>query len=408
MPQTLFLQATTATIAATNYKGAGMSGLNAGTTVEAETNHKIYEPGVFSKLTVHVDAGGTGRSVRFRKNAVNGNQIVSPADSSEVTSTDSSNTDTVASGDAISLQFNLATGTPLFYSVTGVFTANNGHVAHYQTGGVTTGAATWGYEGITAGFGVTSAGADSGYVATVASLMRVPGIWKNLSATTVGASTTDGTHTVTARKDAGVDLALTISIAAGATGRFEDTTNTVTIAAGDNIFWVFRNNSVAGQVQVTAFCTISCSQPANDIVYAAASTYDTASTKYPPLTGRQGYPATESFSQIKHNFRGTLTKLRTRSDSNNTTSTVTMRVRKNGANGNNTLTIGAAATGDFEDTTSVDTFTETDLVNYQVSGGTSSNMAVNWIAATETPAIGMRRANPLDGLVAPQFINPLS
>lgn len=99
--------------------------------------------------------------------------------------------------------------------------------------------------------------------------------------------------------------------------------------------------------------------------------------------------ATATEAQVSHKFQqiGQISNISCRVQSNTTTGTVTVKLRKNGADGNGTFTIGIAATGEFVDTTNTDTIAAGDLVNYQLAGGTSGawnvrNFACVWDSYT--------------------------
>lgn len=82
--------------------------------------------------------------------------------------------------------------------------------------------------------------------------------------------------------------------------------------------------------------------------------------------------AAEAQTQITYRSAGTSSNLFANVFSNSGDTATTIRVRVNGSNGNQVLSIGAAATGEFEDTSNTDTISDGDEVNLQaVIGGTS-------------------------------------
>lgn len=101
---------------------------------------------------------------------------------------------------------------------------------------------------------------------------------------------------------------------------------------------------------------------------------------------------TEANAQITQRVDGTHANLYVRITYNDVTSSSTATFRKNGSNGNLTVTIGASTTGVFEDTSSADNVTDGDEINYSVvvgsaAGGTlivPSVMAVTLAAAINT------------------------
>ena len=85
---------------------------------------------------------------------------------------------------------------------------------------------------------------------------------------------------------------------------------------------------------------------------------------------------TDPPTQILYRSPGTLSKLYVRVTANSNVGSVTLRVRKNGANGNMFVTIPAGATGAFEDTVNTDTVAAGDKLNYQsTTGGATGTMS---------------------------------
>ena len=77
-----------------------------------------------------------------------------------------------------------------------------------------------------------------------------------------------------------------------------------------------------------------------------------------------GATATEAGSQFTTRIAGTLSNLFVYISANSSNYTTTLRLRKNTANGNQVISITAAATGQFEDISNTDTLTSGDIVNY--------------------------------------------
>lgn len=79
---------------------------------------------------------------------------------------------------------------------------------------------------------------------------------------------------------------------------------------------------------------------------------------------------------------GTFTRMFHRITSNGTTTGSTARFRKNGANGNQNFSIGAGATGEFEDPSNSDTVAVNDVVNYRLTVGATAGMVMSTCAVT--------------------------
>jgi hypothetical protein len=120
----------------------------------------------------------------------------------------------------------------------------------------------------------------------------------------------------------------------------------------------------------------------------AASTVNAADTQNYSIAGGGG-PTSELRTQAVFRQGGTLTHLWCFVSGNSIDAgTSTLKSRIDAANGNNVLSIGFGATGEFEDTTSSDTISAAQKVNTQlVTSGTTGGMVVRGISATFTPTV---------------------
>lgn len=352
--------------------GSAPSSVNYGT--EANIARVARVPGTFSRLSVNFDANGTARSVQFRKNSADATLVVSPADSTATTTTDTTHFVAVANGDTFDLKF-VGTAPAFSCNVLGVnFSANSGHAGYI--------ASTANAYSTTAFSGMFS-GSTSATEANIQAKMRTAGTVKGGQAAVNVASS--ATATMTNRIN-GANGAIAVSISAGVTGIFEDNTNTATFVVGDLLNWNITN--VGTTLTMQALSVIQYSSPKNEVsmLINPGITFST-STQYLPIVGSAiAITATEGNAQIAHGFKVKATKMRAYVSVNNFGSTMTCKIRKNGGDGNQSLAITAAGTGWFEDASNVDTFDPTDLVNYSVSGGTSGSCTCAGIMITETPA----------------------
>ena len=97
-----------------------------------------------------------------------------------------------------------------------------------------------------------------------------------------------------------------------------------------------------------------------------------AETRYMALSGGNSNSTTEALTQVPFYSGGTLNNLKVRVESSDTDGTMIVRTRIAGANGNQSVTLTAAGTGLFEDTTNSDTVATTNKVNYQLAPGTAT------------------------------------
>ena len=102
------------------------------------------------------------------------------------------------------------------------------------------------------------------------------------------------------------------------------------------------------------------------------------------LLGTSGCFSTSSEAQVQRTVReaGTYSKLCTKIFTNGITASSSVVFRKNGANGNQSITIPASTTGEFEDASNTDAVVAGDLVNTLfVAGGSGTSVRPNSIVS---------------------------
>lgn len=196
----------------------------------------------------------------------------------------------------------------------------------------------------------------------------------------------DATTTCITRIDS-VDGNQSLSISASATGHFTDTTNTDSVSDGSDFnsetdtsastTGTFETNSCGVEVESTA----SQSMVVNGDRLTEVQAFNL--TKYMSMGGWLQARATESDyeSDCKFDFTGKLFWIRI-SANTIATSATTARTRKNAANGGQSVSIGAGATGEFEDNSGTDTLVAADEYNYQVvTPDTSGNLSMKMMGS---------------------------
>ena len=226
-------------------------------------------------------------------------------------------------------------------------------------------------------------------------VIRTAGTLSKLSIRLTTNGISGGTTVFTLRKN-GSDTGMTVSFAASTTGLQEDLTNTVSVSAGDKICiksvpggatgtWTMKImtlNFVASNEQIVQ---ILGSYQSNSIALAS-------STRYFPIGGRLINTSTENSTKTRQRVAGTYAKLMVYVSANARTNSTTFKSRKNGADGNLSITIGAGVTGVFEDTSNSDTVSSGDDYNVAVTTGTgteSITFTVMKIEFTNTEYKGM-------------------
>lgn len=190
---------------------------------------------------------------------------------------------------------------------------------------------------------------------------------------TSNASTATSTY-VTRINGADGNQSLTIGIAA--TGEFTDNTNTDSVAVGDEVaFYLQRGNGGNSLPQQTyAYFEADSNGLMVKVGAGGNINFTTASaTRYIPFMGDNLNSATES-AVIKHPILTTCEAANMQLYvSANTRTSTTFRFRVNGADGNQSITVGSSATGLFEDNTNTDSLAAGDDVNYSITTGTGAN-----------------------------------
>lgn len=167
------------------------------------------------------------------------------------------------------------------------------------------------------------------------------------------------------------DTTLTVSIGIGATGVFEDTTHTVSVADGDEL--CYKNlNPGAGTYTMSVLSVVFDATTGCEARHTVEgySITTASSTLYIQISGdRSGTTGTES------NVETTLKKPVTAKNgfvfiaSNARTTTTTWTLRKSLADTAVVLTVGAGATGIFEDTANSISYAVDDEIDWKIISG---------------------------------------
>lgn len=196
----------------------------------------------------------------------------------------------------------------------------------------------------------------------------------------VGVNSLNGSAVLTFRKNGG-NGNLTVTVGAGTTGIFEDVTNTDSAAVGDTVDWQLAIGGTSGSMNCSVVSAVlgTASGVAlfDGAENAALSTIAPSTTYYFSINGFSNVrDSTEANWQKKRYESGTISNLHIVVTSNGLSSSFPVRLRKNGGNGNEVITVGAGSTGDFEDVTHTDAFVSGDLVNSSIITGIGGTTAV--------------------------------
>jgi hypothetical protein len=346
------------------------------------TSQIVYRTaGTISNVYVRVTANSNAGSVTFRtrKNAANGNASITIAASATGTFEDTSNTDTVAAGDKMCYQSTIggATGTMNYSLLSCIFDASTNYISRLACDGSNlTSASTTSYfplSGQTTG--VTSVEANAQHK------IKKAGTFKNLCISiTSNARTTDTVFTLRLN---GADTALTVTVAGGAAGFTEDTSNTVSVAVDDLLDFKTVTSTGTGTLVLDNLVVSYESTTRHGFIDAGALgasgelVVNANTTNYAIPGGETRVYTTEAEAKLKPRMRINSSFLSIAVGANTVSATSTFNLRVNGADVTQTLSIGANTTGYFHDITHTDMITATDEFDYQlITGATGTSMTI--------------------------------
>ena len=208
---------------------------------------------------------------------------------------------------------------------------------------------------------------------------RAAGTYSNLTSLIVYNPTT-ASSTVTFRKNAtNGNQTFTVPATPSGTGEFTDSTHTDAITAGDDVS--VKIVSGTGGDNMSYSSTSATFDTTTNFTTRFVNGYDGSNmginvvSAYAPLGGQgngDSNRTTEANSQFKSKLTATLQNMSVFVISNSHSGAIPVKSRKNGADGNLTVSITANTTGWFEDTTHSDSIVSGDLINnyYGTNSGT--------------------------------------
>lgn len=358
---------------------------------EAFSTITFRRSGTLSKLYVRVISNDhTSLTFTLRKNGADGNLNVAYGSSATGVQTDDVNTDTIAAGDTVSLKVIGAGGTAAQPTLMAfVWTPDAGSPVVF-------------FNGNNAGIGNSDVTEFIQFVGR--SNVDATEANRRFRALAAGRlehlqvlGTNQGANTITFRSRVNsANGAQSVAIASsGSNG--EDTTNHDDVAADDDI----GLSSTTGAGMATSnFPLFSCVFDADpDFQYVtgtipAATSVLAGVTEYFPLGGDlTGIAGVESDYQTRAAFEQRLSKLTIYIVENTLTASSTLRIRINGADGSQAVTIPSGATGLFQDLVNQDVVAAGDLLTYQFqAGGTGTEIRPSYVAmlsgSPADPSIG--------------------
>lgn len=377
------------TAGVTRYETIGSGDVANNVTTEANRQTPIRTAGTISNLYAHSPSNGhsSTSTVTLRKNTADGNNTVSIPATTTGDFLDLTSIDTIAAGDLVNYKIVIGgSGTGLWItSIKCVFNADVGTMTKFNnnnSGGMAKSAISTEY------MGVDGVGSVQATEANVARDINIAGTWKNLSLY-VSANTRTDTTTYANRINT-ANGTLAISVTTTATGLFEDTTHSDAVAANDDINYAITaaagSGSITTQFISSELITVDGTFDSG-AMRAAGNAQGFNETNYDHVSGDLTWFTstwTDEYVLLPTRFTNQVAVI---SANTLNSGTSTIRLRKNNANVNASLSIGFGATGTFEDTSSVDDFIHaTDKANIQVAtSGTSGSMTMRAFSIKQEP-----------------------
>ena len=354
-------------------KAAITTEVNEASEVLAQISSRVS--GTFSNLYVKVLTNDRAAStVRFRVNGANGNQVITVTGSTTGEFEDTSNTDAVVSGDEFNFSTVVGSGGTTFIIITyGVLFDGPGTYAWYENlgPGISTNSVTE-YIGIG---GLSNLGAtESAKQLRFKTAGTLSGLHVYVE---TNGRTTD---TVFRSRNNAANGNQIVTVAGSTTGYLVDNTNTDAVAVDDlvnlSVTTLTGGGTLAATVCGASFETTNNTQQLMTVSFAGASVA-AALTRYIPIAGRFDTSATESDYRWDANLAATASKMEIHISANTVTADSTLRLRIDGANGNQVATITASTTGRFADASNTDAITAANEINYSlVTGATGTSLTI--------------------------------
>jgi len=201
----------------------------------------------------------------------------------------------------------------------------------------------------------------------------------------IHANTRSSTTTLYVRKN-GSNTAVAVPIGAGVTGWLTDLVNSVTFLEDDLLGLFFDFTTGSGSIEFRSFSVEAEWDAGNHSILQAGDNRSGAVTGLESTgnaTTGYVYPfgstsaliinsLTESSVQQEIPLAATISNMRVLVTTNARSTDTVFTFRKNGADGAQTITVPAGATGWFEDTSNTDTVAAGDLLAYEVANGSGS------------------------------------
>lgn len=366
---------------------SGIAGRLGNATNEAGFQAKVFSTYTWANLYVRVKTMTFVGSptVRSRIGAVNGNLLAT------ITGTgvfqDTVNTDALVSGNLV----NFVVATPNEVGESTIFTLVGSTL---QDTGTNATLAITSALAPAVNFGLTRFAPIGGLLgaasvlatteSTIQYTMRRAVTFTNIRVTLIANTINTGT-TVWRLRVNGADVNQLANIAAGATGAFEDTTNTDDVVAGDEVNHQVTTSGTSGSIN-PRLAQLAQISTAREVITSTNSPATSSTDTYLGAEGDALRSVTESDAQIAARAAFTANNLFVNITAHGASNGVNFFLRQNGANSALTLNVPASTTGLFEDTTNSVSIAVADTYNhFQDHGGGAGSITVAIIGFSNGP-----------------------
>ena len=186
-----------------------------------------------------------------------------------------------------------------------------------------------------------------------------------------------------------------VSVAALATGVFQDLVNSDALVSGDLFCWegVVPGSQINLSILGSLLTTPTNTSPILITCYAPGNVMAGGTTRYSSISGYIAAVVVENDTKVTWRTIATLSNLRTYVSTNTIANASTLTLRKNGGNGNQSVSVGAGLTGSFEDAVNTDDIAAADELNYIRIGGAGTG-SIRWtLIQMKSNSAGQQLAN---------------
>ena len=365
-------------IASGNFTGIGGTGDLA---IEARAQYYISEAATFSYLQALISSGGSGsNTITFRDTGVDTSLTATRSGTGNLS--DTTNSATVAAADLVSVAFTDTGSSPVYSFLAAVVSFSSGHGSFHQSQNA---AIIYDVPSSTRFVPVNGVSLADG-TATEADAQfknRAYTSWESLQVY-VQVNARVNTSTVNNRIN-GANGSASISIGAGVTGMLTDNTVGDTLAAGDLLCASVVLDTGVENLRITSFGATfkNSSLPKCDVVtQTIGGVARTASATESYATYAGGIRVrTQTDSAIPAPYAFKLSNPRIYLSTNTYAANASYKIYKN-ATASITVTLTAATTGWFEDTTNTIDYAVSDTFYYGLVDGTSGSATATAVAVT--------------------------